>query len=950
MKIKVNYNTQSSEEIKEIILLTHLKNKQLIITDTDWKNYISASSTNNPTLVYESSRKLIDKFVEEYNPDQIFQIGTNITFSRENYLIDSRQTLIKIFFTQTDLIIPSNKQLALKSSFMNTPTLFEPSQETLEYLKPDVIYNFTSLTELDSLFKQKNPTPDYFILTNPSTEQSMFSYSLAKNKNAFVILSSGNPQQSKNKLVQEIGQFKLPEAYYFDKNLYLALIEVPYFSVQDPIDNAKQLISDTGYCDMNNNGYQDLSCGRLTGPPESLSYQIEYSKLYQIDKTALILASYNTPGKYWDVIIPGGTMPNVIKTEVELTLKGFTVTRLVEKRAEFDQIDFSVLEKLNNITKILEVLDAASYSSFFSQLLADINKIILVAKAGDIVMYSIYEFDWRDFWRSILNLSPQYPQHLPVFNEINLIKEIKNNQVVLYFSKGNETHWLIPINSTWYSTTYEVFDPSTLDSNSLFYYLKYSNSFGAKDRILNLGSLALITTSSDSYNIYSGQTAYHFFKEFDQTIGRALLETRNRNYELSQTRLNRNRTYEKEYYDTILLGDPSLSFDPGLDLKQSEDIEVRNGKYIITFPIQPDYYLVNYNGSSYIIFEDADDYFIENNKPIIPIYKKSFTLPTNSNIVDFSIELSNKTYDNIELPIIHPDPDFFDNQTFIGVFPEEIYWDFEIKMLDNTTTLNLLFSPVVYYSNNTAQVLDKISFSFTYDSMIEITGINATDALKGETEKIALEIFNNFDEDVEINLSLKIQTKSFEDILKKQLTLESGKNKFSIDYNNTDTLGDYSVSAVVVTDSEIAGPKYTHFKITKRSIFGKILYPFSRIFKINFSGFFKQTKTFKENYTIKKQGNKTILDYISLNMTIRIEQDDEKTLAEIKTKDGKLTIEQKFMTIKYNLLTPEGNLVMAKEKGQIKQEIKGNEKILKQTLNQIIDLYKNKAEELGITS
>ena len=112
----------------------------------------------------------------------------------------------------------------------------------------------------------------------------------------------------------------------------------------------------------------------------------------------------------------------------------------------------------------------------------------------------------------------------------NLIKEINNNQVVAYFSKGNETHWLIPINSTWQSTIYEDFDPSNLEPNSLFYYLRHSNSFGAKDKFLNMGSLGLITSSSDSYNIYSGQTAHQFFKNFDQTIGRALMETRNRKW------------------------------------------------------------------------------------------------------------------------------------------------------------------------------------------------------------------------------------------------------------------------------------------------------------------------------------------------------------------------------------------------------------------------------------
>jgi len=156
---------------------------------------------------------------------------------------------------------------------MNLPILFDPSEEILEYLKPNTIYNFTTLSQVDNLFKEKNPSLNYFILTNPNVENSIFSFSLAKNKNAFVVLSSNNSQQSKNKLAQELEQFNLPESYCFDKNLYLTLVGTPYFSVVDPIDNNKQIIADTPYCDINNDGYQDLSCGRLLGSPELLSYQ-----------------------------------------------------------------------------------------------------------------------------------------------------------------------------------------------------------------------------------------------------------------------------------------------------------------------------------------------------------------------------------------------------------------------------------------------------------------------------------------------------------------------------------------------------------------------------------------------------------------------------------------------------------------------------------------------------
>jgi len=197
---------------------------------------------------------------------------------------------------------------------------------------------------------------------------------------------------------------------------------------------------------------------------------------------------------------------------------------------------------------------------------------------------------------------------------------------------------------------------------------------------------------------------------------------------------------------------------------------------------------------------------------------------------------------------------------------------------------------------------------------------------------------------------LKFETNGFEDSLEKQLTLKPGKNSISLDYTNTKILGNYSVSCIAISDEIIIGPKYTYFEVIKKPFIQKLLYPFKRIFKINFRGFFKQTKSYRESYTVKKEGSKTILDYLSLDITIHIEQEEEKTLTRIRTIDGELTIEQEPSTIKYNLLTPEGSLIMVKEKGQIKQEVKGDEKFLRSVFDKMMNSYKDKIEELDLTS
>ncbi|MBD3156093.1 MAG: hypothetical protein GF368_05585 [Candidatus Aenigmarchaeota archaeon] len=950
LRIIVNFGGKSTEANEKINLLIQPNSKPLIITDTDWKNYISSASLDIPVLVYNSSRKLIDKFVEDHSPDQIFQLGVKLSFNGENYLVDSRETMIKIFFDEQELVVPMSKQIAIKSSFLGKPVLFEPSTETLQFLEPNIIHNLTSIEQVDEMFKGEIPEPFYFILTDPIKENSIFSFSLAKEKDAFTIFSTGDPEESKEIIFQKINDFNLPDSYYLDTSIYLALISTAYFSVGDPVNAHREIISDTNYCDINDDGYQDLACGRLIGSPESMSYQLEYSKIFEEDKTALILASYSTPGKYFDVLSAGGTMLTGTKTEIELLKKGFNVKRLVEKRSELDQIDSSLLKNLNDLTGSLRITEAASYIGLFSGIIGDFTKITLFMKAGSKILYSVYEFDWLNYWSSIFDPNKQSPQHLPIFNEENLVSEVKNSQVIAYFSKGNGTHWLIPINSTRFSTLYDEFDPSNLSNNPLFYYLGYSDSFDTGEKFLENGVLSLVSTSSDFYNLYSGETAFGFFKEFDQAVGKTMLTARNRNYELSQTDLNTNRTYEKEYYDIILLGDPSLTFDPNLDFQESMKVEVDDGDYVISYSINPSYDIVDFSEASFIIFDNTDDHLLENNKPILPLYKERFILPASSEILGFSVELSGRTYDGIELPIINPDPDYFENEIFNGQFPEEFYWSYEIGLLDNRTLFDILLSPVIYFSNNTVRVFDEIEVYFRYSSSMEITNVDAVDVERGDTQIIDLEIFNSLPQSKMVDLTLVIETEEFKDKITEQLEVAPGGNTFEIGYNDTDYLGNYSITVLIIGDGIVAGPKYTYFEVSRRPLFEDFWYPVSNFFKKTFQGFSFKSRSFREDYRIMKEEDKTILDYQSLEIKIHIEQDNEKTITWIKTGEGKLRIQQEPGMLDYQLSTPEGSLHIIKERGEIKEDSSGDTEELKRALKSIIQSYQNKLEDLDLTS
>jgi len=122
--LKLNLTNYDSEIQKRITILNQPPERVLIITKNNWKDYITSVSTNRPTLIYESSRKLIDKYVQEYNPQVIYQLGTNLNFKLPTYQVDSRETLIKILTPGKKILIPSNKKTALKSSFIDASILF----------------------------------------------------------------------------------------------------------------------------------------------------------------------------------------------------------------------------------------------------------------------------------------------------------------------------------------------------------------------------------------------------------------------------------------------------------------------------------------------------------------------------------------------------------------------------------------------------------------------------------------------------------------------------------------------------------------------------------------------------------------------------------------------------------------------------------------------------------
>lgn len=871
--------------------------KPLIITNYNRENYISAVLTGEPVLIYEKNRDFIDYFIEEYQPNQIFQLGTNISLNN-SYFLDSADVLEEIF--------------------------------------PKIT------------FKQPRET-NYIILSNAEDKKSMFSIPIAIEKNGFIINSTGTANEMKEDLVNGIKILGLPESYIFDKNIFLLIVGAPKFLVNDSLIKNEIIYTDTPYGDVNGDEYLDLSVGRISGSPESISFQIEYSKLIEKEKTALILSSYNMPGKYFDVMTSGGAMSESWKTELGLLRKGFDVTKIVEKRSEFDELNLETLKKIGDISRLLGDFSDANYTSFLGELASSFNKIIILAKVGDFIIYSLYEFDWTDSWESLVDGKPRYPKHLPILNETNVLGNAPKNQIIAYYSKGNATHWFLPLNTTLFSTYYGVFDPSSIDFNPSFYYLKYDESEKISDKIFDIGSIGMVTMNAQTSNLHTGKTATLFFDEFDKPVGEALKNAKNWNLKVSNTSNLSKRFYKREYYINEMLGDPSLTFNNHTEIVESIDAEVNGNTFTVRFTSKPKYKIVEIDGEKNLIFDDVEDEIITESKLVIPVYRETFILPTNSKLLD--VNLVPKKIRKIENVFI----DSVGNETFFGQWPETNFWNYEIKLLDNRTDFNLMFTPVVYYENNTAGVFEEIEFTFNYISPIEIVSLGTNDIYLNEDANIDFSVFSNFNESIKLTSTFLIGNEKTTFKIKKEYSIDPGPNNLTFVFNETGILGNYYVTTALNFDDFVAGPKYSDFKIKEKTIienFGKnnplveYTIPFKLEVTQNFDSFLKKFRTYNEAFTVEKTHDKLTIDYKSIGKKIHIEEKEHTKVSSFEHKNQKLKVIKSPGYYEYIFESPDGLLVIKKKNGFIEKYGVGDINKLEVSLSDVIDFYELELKEL----
>ncbi|MBU5688574.1 MAG: DUF2341 domain-containing protein [Candidatus Aenigmarchaeota archaeon] len=833
-------------------ILTYPNKNSIIVTNDNWKNFIMAASTNKTVLITNSSTLL-----ELYKPEQIFLLDTNVQTEKEHYYID-RETLSLIFFQNKEIIATNEKNTAIISSSLQIPIIIEPTQEILQLLNPKKIYNFTYPTEAESLYLSKLKTTNYIILANQDSEKSILASSLAFKHNGFVILFSGDANKAKQKLKEKIDftKYQLTIDYRFKNKVFLTLIDAPFFFVDDPVNDGlldydgDKIKTDIPYSDINDDGYLDLSVSRLNGSLESLTHQIYFEP--KKDKQALIISVYDTLPVN-DIFYSVPLMQYSQSLRSYLSSYGFNITSLVEKRSEKDEYNYQ------DINSLLKDVNSYIKNNDFNSLLKQIKTLFSTFNEA---VYLLVEYDWSSAFDKLLKDKTFALKHLPIYTKENFLSEIRNKDIILYMAFGNKTHFFTPDN---------LHIPiSELPNIPSFVYLYYSNSYESVPDIQNKKAISILTTTSSIYTPQSSYSSYLLLKNFNGEIAYILNNGKNDLYKYYKSIKNISffdpNPYLKEYYARTLFGDPAKIFDPFIENIQSENIYF-DGQYLnIKLTIQPNYTIIQKNGTKYAYFKDAD--YIDE----IPIYKKTIILPKDSIINNLSFS-SQKIQENV---------------LSFGI--QENYWYDVYKLLDNRTVIDIIIFPIT----SSGEILQNITVSISYKNNIEITNIAAKDYLVNFT------IYSS--ENKEVKSIILIESEYGVDTINKTIYLSSGINNYNILLPKRGS-SCYSISLIVEAD-KIVGPKYTYFCIEPK--ISKIILPLKKIKSLNFSRFLESKISPKESVNIFFEEDKKIINYKDSCIELNVEIAKDKLIGKFLMNNKKLLVKESSYEKIYEFSSSQG--------------------------------------------
>jgi len=829
--------------------------RSIIISTPDFRNIISGVPSRLPLLVtYTGSlTNEIQKFISEYQPDYIYTLGFSAGLEN-SYEIEYNEIPDLFFPNATQAIFVQNRTKAILASalayYLHIPVIFEPSSNyevlDLESMTADEIQNLY----VEKL-KENGDNTNYLVLSNFNSEESVIAGYLAGLRKGFIIpLYNSSSEHAFEKIKDAISYlenkklFSASLAYKKGEPLYLAILgngssinfwRIPdYYSEIFNDKDGKYIYSDIGYSDVNRDGKFDLALGRLDGNLQAITLHFARQKLTKNNK-ALLIGEYRH-AKFEDALFSFGGMSQAFIID-KAVLTNTENKRVVEKRLEEPLIS-------EEIKKLLEKTEEESNKGMIGSLL----KIFSNIDRGINLFYSLFEFSW-DTW---LANPLEDPEHLPVINE-TLNDYTKDMDLVAYFGSGDK-YWLIPKeNRTWQEL---YFDPYGNHTNLT--YLEFSNFLyddhdisaegEIKKYVQKQGGCVLASSGiiHDPFTIISSSIFFSSLNE-GKSLGTSYLDILNLNpYQrivsfalfpsFYMTRANMYLGI-KDVVERVLFADPAYEpFDIEKQKISMESCGVSpSGSFTLFSSFETNYALENDS----VLFFNANSYLLEQERPVIPLFVKTFILPEDSILKNVDVKNEYTFVRELEKHFVYNDS-YYSNYTKIleeclqelGLeadenvigecvknklepqlnypYPNESYWYTVQTLLDGRKEV-YVYIPAIIYEKGFAKILEKSEISIEYDTQADLN-IKTENIPLGANENIEITFFNQGNE-LQGEFYIWIEGENEKWNFSESVMLEKNTSKiltFSLKPENKDV---FYVKALFVSDSLTIGPRVSYFKV-----------------------------------------------------------------------------------------------------------------------------------------
>jgi len=828
-------------ETEENISAEFSENNSIFIVDNVPTNIISALPLRMPLLIYDGQNgEEIRDFIEDYKPERIYLLGVNLTYNSINasMIKINRSDVQKFFGNESAVYISdlSDKEKVIYASmiayYTHAPILL-PGDSTNGY---EEIINASekSNEELKQIYinkvKAKGKGLNYIVVANINDNASLLSGRIASMHEGYIILFNisdieyptgyinGNAYfwNDKNKAIDVKNEIRrvaeelknkgvlLTPEYYKEGAFLLLLGGMPYYLVDDPVENGNALWkdnsdmdwfkSDLAYGDINDDGYLELAVGRIYGTMEEVVLWIERANLKYERGKALLAGEYLF--RLWPEVLlyVGGGMMQTKSLESVLKNQGYEVMRLVEYRSDLkgflsDLMPGNIKELMNSAKRVEERVTrflGANIGKIIKKVFVVIKALEYIEQALEIYLeydfssfnlnwdkgYAMIDYainnppsgeDWEDFVVNIILIL--FPNRYPELNTSNLLNHMPNSKIIYYEGIGNETGFILPnafdASDPWqllFSSPYNgsnYFDMSMMPKTKASIVWVNSDNAAKKmgKRFIEQGARSFIGAHAVVYAPYSSAIDIEFFKN-GNTVGNALRDAINALVDnwlvwdpysfILRGGIN-NGARVKALKEFVLFGDPKMEKDPMQgDEYEPEVSMVCRDRCVMKVKFVTPYKLMN-TGNKTTAMVRANSYLMNPYYPILPLLKLKQYLPYKARVMNYSIEYDYVEIPELEMPLAVPAPHSGNGslnyfEASYDVYPERFYRVSFNDTWDNRSVLNLILSPIQLFNNSNDRIYTNINITLSIEAPAMLS-LKARDVFEGEQANVCVNVW-----------------------------------------------------------------------------------------------------------------------------------------------------------------------------------------------------------------